>query len=152
MLKKKNNTTDLDLSIFRTRVAKEIQLGAGETLETLEKFLIQWWCRHYKRPYKDPLIQTYTLEELIFEFFDVQLRDNPEQLNEALGIEEELEKTDEEDEGWLKDMMGSGYASKGDQEKALGKSDGLKQKIGPLKEFEDGPEEEFDATFDENEF
>lgn len=33
-------------------------------------FLHNWWCKTYSRPYKDPLLQSYTLEELLYEFFD----------------------------------------------------------------------------------
>ncbi len=33
--------------------------------------LRRWWCQYYKRPYKDPLLDTYTFEELLFEYFDI---------------------------------------------------------------------------------
>ncbi len=33
-------------------------------------FLQHWWSKTYNRPYKDPLLQSYTLEELLYEFFD----------------------------------------------------------------------------------
>ena len=29
-----------------------------------------WWSKIYNRPLKDPLLQTYTLEELLYEFYD----------------------------------------------------------------------------------
>lgn len=33
-------------------------------------FLQSWWSRTYNRPLKDPLLQSYTLEELLYEFYD----------------------------------------------------------------------------------
>lgn len=33
-------------------------------------FLQSWWSKTYNRPLKDPLLKTYTLEELLYEFFD----------------------------------------------------------------------------------
>ncbi len=29
-----------------------------------------WWSKEYKRPYKDPLLASYTLEELAMEYYD----------------------------------------------------------------------------------
>jgi hypothetical protein len=33
-------------------------------------FLKSWWSRTYNRPLKDPLLETYTVEELLYEFYD----------------------------------------------------------------------------------
>lgn len=33
-------------------------------------FFQSWWSRTYNRPLKDPLLQDYTLEELVYEYFD----------------------------------------------------------------------------------
>jgi hypothetical protein len=33
-------------------------------------FLRSWWSRTYNKPLKDPLLQSYTLEELLYEFYD----------------------------------------------------------------------------------
>lgn len=33
-------------------------------------FLQSWWSKTYNRPLKDPLLATYTIEELIYEFYD----------------------------------------------------------------------------------
>ena len=41
-----------------------------DTAEKLEHFLKAWWSRQYNRPLKDPLLLTYTLEELLYEFYD----------------------------------------------------------------------------------
>lgn len=44
-------------------------------MERLVLFLRSWWSRTYNRPLKDPLLLTYTLEELLYEFFDRNERD-----------------------------------------------------------------------------
>jgi hypothetical protein len=33
-------------------------------------FLQSWWSKVYNRPLLDPLLQTYTLEQLLYEFYD----------------------------------------------------------------------------------
>lgn len=33
-------------------------------------FLTSWWSRTYNRPLKDPLLKEYSLEELLYEFYD----------------------------------------------------------------------------------
>jgi hypothetical protein len=33
-------------------------------------FLKSWWSSTYNRPLKDPLLESYTLEELLYEFYD----------------------------------------------------------------------------------
>jgi hypothetical protein len=38
--------------------------------EQLLLFLQSWWSRTYNRPLKDPLLLSYTLEELLYEFYD----------------------------------------------------------------------------------
>lgn len=41
------------------------------TFDELFFKLKRWWCKHYKRPYKDPLLETYTFEELFYEYWDL---------------------------------------------------------------------------------
>lgn len=38
--------------------------------EQLLLFLRSWWSRIYNRPLLDPLLQSYTLEQLLYEFYD----------------------------------------------------------------------------------
>lgn len=38
------------------------------SLEALERYLRKWWCLTYERPFKDPLLEQYTLDELAYEF------------------------------------------------------------------------------------
>lgn len=41
-------------------------------------YLQSWWSRTYNRPLKDPLLQTYTIEELLYEFHDKIEREKAE--------------------------------------------------------------------------
>lgn len=48
-----------------------VERAAREELnsETAQiRFLSYWWSKTYSRPLKDPLLQTYTLEELYYEY------------------------------------------------------------------------------------
>jgi hypothetical protein len=44
--------------------------AALNTEEQLLLFLQSWWSQTYNRPLKDPLLISYSLEELLYEFFD----------------------------------------------------------------------------------
>lgn len=58
-------------------------------------FLKSWWSSTYNRPLKDPLLETYSLEELLYEFYDkVERRKAAEESasKEADNIDEAKEK------------------------------------------------------------
>lgn len=58
-------------------------------------FLKSWWSSHYNRPMKDPLLESYTFEELLYEFFDKSERQKATEENvvkEADKMEEAKEK------------------------------------------------------------
>lgn len=58
-------------------------------------FLKSWWSNLYNRPLKDPLLESYTFEELLYEFFDKSERQKASEENsvkEADKIEEAKEK------------------------------------------------------------
>lgn len=63
--------------------------------EQLLLFLQSWWSRTYNRPLKDPLLLSYSLEELLYEFYDRIERQKAEQERieqENVRIEEEKER------------------------------------------------------------
>lgn len=67
-------------------------------------FLQSWWSRTYNRPLKDPLLQSYTLEELLYEFYDRIERAKAEQERleqEDVKIEEQQDKAAED---WAEKM------------------------------------------------
>jgi hypothetical protein len=68
-----------------------------DTEEQLLLFLQSWWSRTYNRPLKDPLLLSYTLEELLYEFYDriERQKAQDEQLEQdSVKIEEAKEKAD----------------------------------------------------------
>lgn len=105
----------LDIKQIQLLVANEVK-KAPKTLEDLERYLVNWWCRYYKKPYKCEEVKDYTLEELLYEYFDIFYRSSPEELDKFLN-EESVDSS--EDEDWLKKQMGGGYLSKKEQEKVL---------------------------------
>ena len=63
--------------------------------EQMLLFLQSWWSRTYNRPLKDPLLLSYSLEELLYEFYDKIERVKAEQERfdkEDVKIEEKKEK------------------------------------------------------------
>lgn len=59
------NVVDAVRAIARANANAELDNEHQLTL-----FLQHWWSKTYNRPLKDPLLLTYTLEELLYEFFD----------------------------------------------------------------------------------
>lgn len=57
----------------------------------MELRLRSWWSRYYNRPLKDPLLETYTLEELLFEFHDIRDRKEAE-AKEAKEIDAKIDE------------------------------------------------------------
>lgn len=58
-------------------------------------FLKSWWSRTYNRPLKDPLLESYTLAELLYEFYDKIEREKAikeQQEQEADKVEEKKEQ------------------------------------------------------------
>ena len=67
-------------------------------------FLRSWWSRHYNRPLKDPLLQSYTLEDLLYEFYDrIERRAAEEERLDREGIREE-ETKEKVDLDWAEQM------------------------------------------------
>ena len=73
-------------------------------IENITRFLMLWWSNQYKRPLKDPLLLSYSLEELMYEYYAHTERNiyEQEQLQaENDRIEEERIQADED---WADDM------------------------------------------------
>jgi ABC-type multidrug transport system ATPase subunit len=37
-------------------------------LDAFTRFLKWWWCQKFNKPMKDPLLESYTLDELLYEY------------------------------------------------------------------------------------
>jgi hypothetical protein len=88
------------LSVFDhiERIAKH-DARKQNSERTLLLFLMSWWSKHYNRPLKDPVLQSYSLEELLYEYYNVIERHKAVEENvqaETDKIEEERLKAAEE--------------------------------------------------------
>lgn len=94
---------ELSLSEQIQQIArKHVREEMGE--ESVTRFLMLWWSNHYKRPLKDPVLQSYSLEELMYEYYIHMERNRFEQEQlqaESDRIEEEKMKADED---WADEM------------------------------------------------
>lgn len=55
----------------------ELRATAGSRLRV--EWLQRWWCKKYNRPRKDPLLNEYTLEELMIEYLEDLIELEPQQ-------------------------------------------------------------------------
>jgi hypothetical protein len=64
---------------------------------------MSWWSRKYTRPLKDPLLQEYTIEELLYEFHIHDARDNA--YSEYLELETDKieEEKEQETMDWIEE-------------------------------------------------
>ena len=66
--------------------------------------LMAWWCRKYNRPFKDPLLQTYTIDELSYEYFlDMEIQRAAEE-NVQLEADKIEEAKQKNAEAWADEM------------------------------------------------
>jgi len=90
-----------------------------QTINELWLNLALWHCRYYKTPLKNSTVWQYSFEELFYEFLMVYYWQNPDKIGDD---PEEIEKTQREDEGWIKKISkkyGVTPISLQDQEKML---------------------------------
>lgn len=99
---------------FRARVYQAAERSV-EDEESLTRFLRSWWCQRYSKPFKDPMLLDYSVEELLWEYLETNYRADPVAAKEA----KEAVKRTEEDEDWLKKQMGDSYQDLEAQEKTL---------------------------------
>jgi hypothetical protein len=63
-------TSGLELADSIRKIAAQNARASLNTDEKLLLFMQSWWSKVYNRPLKDPLLLSYTLEELLYEFYD----------------------------------------------------------------------------------
>jgi hypothetical protein len=73
-----------------------------------------WWCIKYQRPFKDPLLETYTLDELVYEYLVWYYRD-PENDPAEKKQKEDQAKADQD---WAVAMIKKHNSKKAEPEKA----------------------------------
>jgi hypothetical protein len=84
----------LDLVESIRKIAAHNARAKLDTEKSLLLFLKSWWSRLYNRPLKDPLLDSYSLEELLYEFYD---RIEREKAAEEV-VNEETDKIEEQKE------------------------------------------------------
>lgn len=77
------------LSQIRCIAATDVRDNTSDASTLLS--LMTWWCDRYNRPMKDPLLQSYSFEELMYEYalFDERIKAVKEEQEEADTIKEE---------------------------------------------------------------
>ena len=95
-------------------------------------FLRSWWSRTYNRPLLDPLLQAYTLEQLLYEFYDrIERRLAEEERVASAEISKEDNKT-KNDLDWAEKMEQEELA----EIKAKAAADEAKKVEDPTKDLE----------------
>ena len=110
-MERRSKEKDSEDSRSHTSVIDSIQKLAAHNaradLDTDEKlllFLQSWWSRTYSRPLKDPVLMSYSIEELLYEFYDRIERSKAEQERleqDDVKIEESRDKAAED---WAEKM------------------------------------------------
>lgn len=80
------------------------------SFEAMTRFLEFWWCQKFNRPFKDPLLKSYTRNELLYEFLRyhfIKPEHDPlmeEERKEKLSKEKEVKDADLD---WIKRELNS---------------------------------------------
>ena len=93
----REDSAGVDLSDVIDYIKSIASYNARAPLDTehqLLLFLQSWWSKTYNRPLKDPILLSYTLEELLYEFFDRIEREKAYKER----IEQESDKIEEQKE------------------------------------------------------
>jgi hypothetical protein len=149
-----NNTTrqfkkkahEYSIQILKKKVAKTID-GGIETVDDLQRFLANWWCRYYNKPYNSKEILDYTLDELLIEYLELSYFQDARQYRKESDIEEPSSAEEDADEEWLKKQMGKDYITIDNQEEAL---KGSEAEIDAALENPDGEFTEHHVVFEDN--
>jgi hypothetical protein len=99
-----NSRSDISIVDAIKKLAAHNARADLDTDEQLLLFLQSWWSRTYNRPLKDPILMSYTIEELLYEFYDRVERTKAEQERleqDSVKIEEDKDKAAED---WAEQM------------------------------------------------
>lgn len=98
------------------KIAIQNIINHSKGLDDAIHVLRRWWCQYYKRPYKDPLFDEYTLEEIFLEYYEVSYYNDDKKRTEAAN---KYIFNDDEDEEWLKKQFGDQYQSQDEMIKRI---------------------------------
>jgi hypothetical protein len=126
------------IEIIKNIAAKNARADLSDEHQLL-LFLQSWWSMTYNRPLKDPILASYTLEELLYEFFDRIERDKArrEQVDEEADRIEEMKEKEVLD--WIQEEEKKelqGESSDGENSDAESASDTDLEQYDPAKDPE----------------
>lgn len=75
--------------------------GPTSSIESLERFLKKWFCIKYNKPFKDPILNDYSIDELIYEYL-AHYYMNPD--NDPIKKEEAARKANS-DMDWVRQQI-----------------------------------------------
>lgn len=102
--KDSNNSREFNLVDSIKTIAAYNARAELDTEEQLLLYLQSWWSRLYNRPLKDPLLSTYSLEELLYEFYDrIERTKAEEERFEQEGDKIDIDK-EKKDLDWAEQM------------------------------------------------
>lgn len=87
------------------KLAKQKLEPDTSTVAGFKQFLMTWYVLHFNTTFKDPVLLSHTLEELIVLYYVHKLNADPNFADAVLAPE----NTEQSYEDWLKERMGDDY-------------------------------------------
>lgn len=91
----------LSIEAIRKKVIDDLD-DKIDVVDDLWFYLARWWCKYYNRPFRDELLLSYSIEELLYEFFAVYYSQNADKIDEARAETERDKAAADSDEEWIK--------------------------------------------------
>lgn len=82
-------------------------------VDAFTRFLQFWWCQKFNRPLKDPVLQSYTLDELCYEYIRYYYTDPANDPRKEL----EAKAVREDEDAWIKEQLAR-FKSQADAKKS----------------------------------
>ena len=117
--------------------------------------LQSWWSNHYNLPIKDPILQNYTLEELLYEYHDKIERSRADRALEAeldeeadvSKLKENLDWAEEEERKELEELRKQ--QEQAEENIGITREDEEWMRKQAREEFGDDIDEDLDINFEE---
>lgn len=120
----KEKKAEYSIHALKKRVANSVDQNIN-SISDLERFLSNWWCRHYSKPYNSKEVLDYTLDELLVEYLELSYHADPDRFRKESKMTKKTTSEDDDNEAWLKKMMNKDYVSEDFQEAELNKDKDL---------------------------
>lgn len=103
---------NVEFSLLNFKRIAASNLTKFETFADVVQYFKILWCKRYNKPFKDPLLNSYTVHELILEIMTLDFVEDQKALDEFIRKDNgEIDAIMEDDEKWFRDEMGEGYTS-----------------------------------------